>query len=219
MGPDGKTSGFYKSISMTTLVRSGEFEHMDSVREEAMESQSAIDNCDLSGEYSTAERFNVDGICLQHIVAKNLQMGPPSSTNEFHFTCARENSTSNTTWSFTTPKIKKGIHQSIKQKWQPVTRAFSRCCPWDGCSSVESSSGWRIAPFSALKRILCCASSLSSDDGSPFVLSPSPSHDIAVSVCRNSEMLTGVLLKVHSNMLFQSEAKYWMDDIALLRRA
>ncbi len=183
-----------------------------------MESQSAIDNCDLSGEYSTAERFNVDGICLQHIVAKNLQMGPPSSTNEFHFTCARENSTSNTTWSFTTPKIKKGIHQSIKQKWQPVTRAFSRCCPWDGCSSVESSSGWRIAPFSALKRLLCCASNLSSDDGPPF--SPPPSRDpVAVCVCRNSEVLTGVLLEVQSTMLpFQSEEEV-LDDMTRPRRA
>lgn len=137
--------GIVKSVSMTTLVMTGTLEPSN-------------------GAYGEADNYNVDGICLENLVSKNTQP-EQTATNEFGFHCATQASSVSTSWSSATPKIKKGIHQSVKANWHPVKSALSRCCSWDGCSSVDSSSRWRLAPFGSLKRLICCASNFSSDDG------------------------------------------------------
>jgi len=140
-GSDAKVSGFVKSLSMTTLAMSGAFEPMDAVKEEA-------------------DGYNVDGHCLQHIVSKTLSTEPSTACG-----CGRpRESEVHHRWPFASPKMKKGIHQSLKAKWQPVSRAISRCYSWDGCSS-ESSSRYGISmPCGFIKRFVCCSSNLSSDD-------------------------------------------------------
>lgn len=123
LGEDANVPGFVKSLSMTALAMSGAFEPMDVVKEEA-------------------DGYNVDGHCLQHIVVKSLSAEP--SPAEYRCGRPRENPL-NQGWPSTTPKIKKGLHQSIKAKWQPVSRALSRCYSWDGCSSTDCSSRYGIS--------------------------------------------------------------------------
>lgn len=147
-GSEVKASGFVKSLSMTTLAMSGAFEPKGSTKEES-------------------NGYNVDGHCLQHIVGKTLA-GEPLSLSRFGCNCPRENPMQSQAWSATTPKAKKGLHQTLKAKWQPVSRAFSRCYSWDGCSSIDSSSRWEgRTACGFVRRFVCCTSaSYTSDDES-----------------------------------------------------
>jgi len=130
-----------KSASMTDLVMHGR-QSLEAVKEDVSE-------------------YNMDGICLQHIVAKSLRQDPVVNT-DFGFGCPSENAFSVQTRSSSITKAKR-LNQFIRTKWHALTHTFARCYIWEN-SSIDSSSRWLQSPLSRLKGIVLCTSAFTSDD-------------------------------------------------------
>lgn len=146
-GWESKASKFLKSVSMTTLVLSGNLEPTNA----------GVEN-DVVGQAESYEVPYIDG-------AKGYGAAEMPSPADFGF-CSAQHYAENYPWSASTPKLRRNLNKKIKTKWQPVSRFVSRCYQWDSCSSVDSSSRWfSFSPRRIIKRAICCGSTVSSDDG------------------------------------------------------
>lgn len=130
-----------KSASMTDLVMHGQ-QNLETVKDDVSE-------------------YNMDGICLQNIVAKSLRQDPVANT-DICFSCPSENAFSVQTRSSSITKAKR-LNRFIRTKWHALAHTFARCYIWED-SSIDSSSRWFQSPLSRLKGIVLCTSAFTSDD-------------------------------------------------------
>eukprot|EP00210_Caulerpa_lentillifera_P001074 g1036.t1 len=140
-GRHGRLTKLIKSVSMTTLV-------VDQAQDSNFASPEASNSSSLE-EYCCDDS---DGIKSPY----PTDFGFSSMSFVDH----------SSGWSTSTPKLPRNLQKKLKRKWQPVSRAMTRCYSIDGCaSSVDSSSRWMQCSIRrALHRMVCCGTTLSSDD-------------------------------------------------------